>query len=233
MTDMGTRFSPAWPDGRPRPPPGPSPADLVGGPPDALRPRCAGRWILPCPSMIESHTGLSAWPSTMTASSPAYLSSAAKWPPMCPLATSGFGQQVGKRVVIGRAAVAGGAGAGERPRAEDDLVGGIERFCLRRAPRPRGPCSRSPFPLSTSRYLSAVSSVLIRPVDEVDPQGPCRPSLRGWSYAWSFLCPDPAGARASGHFWWQSTHAWAFSGGITAVIAIRGGVVRVRSRQRT
>ena len=45
---------------------------------------------------MESQTGWSAFPSMMIASYPAYFRSAAKWPPICPLATNGFGQQVGQ-----------------------------------------------------------------------------------------------------------------------------------------
>ncbi len=84
----------------------------------------SARRILAWPSVIARYTGLSARPSTMTASKPAYLSSAAKCPPMCPLATSGRGQQVGQRVVTAVRPLQGAPVPASGPVAKTILLAG-------------------------------------------------------------------------------------------------------------
>ena len=123
-TDIGTRFSPAWP----------MHATAASGPISwlisyvARRMPWPQRWrasrISTLPSAMESHTGRSARPSTMTASYPAYFSSAAKWPPMCPLATSGVGQQVGHSVVMAVRPLQGAPVPARGPVAKTTLFSG-------------------------------------------------------------------------------------------------------------
>ena len=80
----------------------------------------------PCRPRWPGRPGVPATPSTMTASQPAYFSSAPKWPPMWPLATRSIGYDGREDRRDRGAAAAGRAGAGERPDREDDLVGRVE-----------------------------------------------------------------------------------------------------------
>src|SRR5271157_4942635 len=162
---MGTKFSPAWPIA----------ATEASGPICWLISTVVRR--IPCPqrrraSLIStfpsatwSHTGRSALPSMMMASNPAYLSSAAKWPPMCPLATRGFGQQVGHRVVTAVLPLQGAPVPAKGPTPKTTLLAGSKGLV------PIGTSSHItlypiPVPPKKSLYFSMVSSVEILPVDK-------------------------------------------------------------------